>query len=81
MALFDKILIFNIDPYKILNINNKMLNLSDIVTIRDGRRCSGQGLKWPMSVWNDAHQWGIQMRVTMNFQFIIIQMSKIEQIC
>lgn len=55
MAVFDKILIFNIDPYKILN-NYKMLNLSDIVTNRAGRRFSGQLLKWPMSVWKDTHQ-------------------------
>lgn len=62
MAVFDKIWIFNIDSYKILNIDHKTLNLSDIVTNRDGRRFSGQGLKWPMSVWKDANQWGIQIR-------------------
>lgn len=41
MAVFDKIWIFNIDSYKILNIDHKTLNLSDIVTNRDGRRFSG----------------------------------------
>lgn len=55
MAVFDKILIFDIHPYKILN-NYKTLNLSDIVTNRARRRFSGQGLKRPMSVWKDAHQ-------------------------